>query len=187
MPASGLSVTQRRILTLLDNPVRLGDLQVGRSLNTGRLAHEAVRLQHAGLIVCEATRDTSGVAVANAATLQAPTRPLARPLPMAVVLIAALVVVWAGWRHHASVTPASDSRRHAGAAQTPSVPMTQAPDASNEPPVIATRVLKGEVFDRTRETAKDRTPPRAPPPSVSERPSTASDPRPHDTGVTPDP
>jgi hypothetical protein len=181
-----LSVTQRRILTLLDNPVRLGDLQVGRSLDTGRLVHEAVRLQHAGHIVCESIRDTSGIAAANAATMQAPRRPFARSLPIAVVLIAASIVVWAGW-HHASVTPASDSRRHARAAQTPSVPMTQVPDASTEPPVIATRVLKGEVVDRTRETAKDRTAPRAPTPSVPERPSTASDLRPDDTGVTPDP
>lgn len=185
VPASGLSVTQRRILTLLDSPARLGDLQLGRSLDAGRLAHDAVRLRHAGLIVCETTRDTGGVAAANAATMHAPKRPLARPLPIAVALIAASVVVWTGWRYNASVAPPSDSRRHARTAPTAIVPMTPAPETSNDPPVIATRVLKGDIVDRSQ-ALKDRTPARTPAPPPSVQPSTETDSRAKDARTTPE-
>ena len=44
VPASGLSITQRRILTLLDTPARLDDLAVGQALDPERLCREALRL-----------------------------------------------------------------------------------------------------------------------------------------------
>ncbi len=156
VPASGLSVTQRRILRLLDQPARLGDLHVGRSLESSRLAHEAVLLQRAGLIRFEVTRDPRDLAAANAATIRTPARPLARPLPIAVVFVAASVVVWAGWRYNSSPAAPSDNRRHVGTSQTSDAPNRPSPEASKDPPVIATRVLKGEVTDRNRD-AKDRT------------------------------
>ena len=50
IPANGLSLTQRRILTLLDTPVRLSDLPVGPAVDPVRLEREALRLAQAGLV-----------------------------------------------------------------------------------------------------------------------------------------
>jgi hypothetical protein len=182
-PANGLSVTQRRILALLEHPVRLGDLHVGRSLDAQRLAHEAARLRKAGLIACETTRDTTGITAANAATIHPPGRPLARPLPLAVVFLAASLVVWAGWQYNSAPTAPSESRRHAGAAPAPGAPNPQGADVPREPPVIATRVLKGDVADRNRDAAKDRAPVRTPVPSPSANTATRDDSRAHDKGT----
>ena len=69
VPASGLSITQRRILTLLDTPARLGELPLGPSIDAERLCREAHRLAQAGLIASAAVVADPADA-ANAATLR---------------------------------------------------------------------------------------------------------------------
>ncbi|HSD00276.1 MAG TPA: hypothetical protein VLI21_15325 [Casimicrobiaceae bacterium] len=150
--AKGLSVTQRRILTLLDSPGRLRDLPLGPLVSTTRLTRDAARLAQAGLVTHEAS-DPALVA-ANAASLAPRHRsPLARTLPLVLIGGAVCALIWIGWRVSAAPSTSSDARTRAGAAST----ATAAPGASvaqQEPPVIATRVLRGDG-DRARESAKD--------------------------------
>ena len=148
----GLSVTQRRILTLLDSPGRLRDLPLGPMMNTARLTRDAARLTQAGLVSYEAS-DPALVA-ANAASLALRNRsPLTRTLPLVLIASAVCALIWIGWRFSAAPSASSDTRTGAGAASA----ATAAPGASveiQEPPVIATRVLRGDG-DRARESSKD--------------------------------
>jgi hypothetical protein len=150
-PAQGLSVTQRRILTLLGTPGRLRDLPLGPMVNTARLTRDATRLAQAGLVTYE-TADPALVA-ANAASLARHRRPpLARALPLILIASAACAVIWIGWR--VSATPLSpDARTRAGAAIAAPAGAGSTVD-TQQPPVIATRVLRGDG-DRAREAAKD--------------------------------
>jgi len=148
----GLSVTQRRILTLLDSPGRLRDLPLGPLVSTTRLTRDAARLTRAGLVTYEAS--DPALAAANAASLAPRHRsPLARALPLALIACAVCALIWIGWRVSAAPSASSDARTRAGAASA----ATTAPGpsvATQEPPVIATRVLRGDG-DRARESAKD--------------------------------
>ena len=166
--AKGLSVTQRRILTLLDSPGRLRDLPLGPMVNTARLTRDAARLTQAGLVTYEVT--DGSIVAANSASLVAPHRsPLARPLPLILIACAACALVWVGWRFSASPSASPDGRTRAGVASAAT--SAPAPSSTQEPPVIATRVLRGDP-DRNREALKDNR-------TVAQRPavSPASDAR----------
>jgi hypothetical protein len=147
-----LSVTQRRILTLLDTPGRLRDLPLGPMVNTARLTRDATRLSQAGLVTYEVS--DAALVAANAASLASAHRsPLARPLPAILIACAACALVWVGWRFSASPSASPDARTRAGvAAATPAT--SAASSSAPEPPVIATRVLRGDP-DRNREAAKE--------------------------------
>jgi hypothetical protein len=150
-PAKGLSVTQRRILTLLDTPGRLRDLPLGPMVNTARLTRDATRLTQAGLVTYEVS--DAALVAANAASLASARRsPLGRPLPVMLIACAACALVWVGWRFSASPSASSDARTRAGVAANTATPA--APLSTQEPPVIATRVLRGDP-DRNREATKD--------------------------------
>lgn len=170
-PATGLSVTQRRILTLLDSPGRLRDLALRPMVNTAWLTRDAAQLQKAGLIVFD-TGDGSAHTAANAeSVVQPPARPLARPVTIAIVAVAASVLVWAGW--HFSAAPTVDQTR-TGVPSVPTAIVAQPPVSTAEPPVIATRVLRGDPRDATKDGrgASARTSPPATP-SDALRPSKA--------------
>ena len=147
-PATGLSVTQRRILTLLDNPERLRNLALRPMVNTAWLTRDAAHLQKTGLIVFDVADGGPPVAANAESPVQAPARPLARPLPLFGATVAAVVLVWSGWHFSAAPTP---ERTRTGvpsavprAATSPMSPSLAAP----EPPVIATRVLRGDTVTK---------------------------------------
>ena len=149
-PSHGLSLTQRRILTLLDTPATLGDLARRHALDAARVERDAARLRLAGLI-----DDVAPAVVAIAAAT--PVRlgaPLARRLPLALLPIVAGALAWAAWQHLAP--PAgSDSPRARRAAAVPAAEGKVTTPMAPEPVPIATRVLRGSAPERPHETAKE--------------------------------
>lgn len=139
-PANGLSITQRRILTLLDAPGRLGELPLGSGIDGERVQREAARLARAGLIVCETQGSAHGAVAANAAELRRSGMPLARPLVALTMLAIVGAVVWVGWQF--SAPPAAADNARASTAAKP-VRMNE-PSAPEEPTVFATRVLRSD-------------------------------------------
>ena len=110
VPANGLSITQRRILTLLDTPARLDDLAVGQALDPERLCREALRLAHAGLIAYDVPVTADAAPLEEAATgvrLGGP-RPALRAA-LALSAIAAGALVWTGWQYAAQRGPSAGS------------------------------------------------------------------------------
>jgi len=150
-PANGLSITQRRILTLLDAPGRLGELPLGSGLDGERVQREAARLARAGLIVCEMRGNANAAVAANAAEIRRPGSALARALGAIAMVAIVGAVVWGGWQFSAPPA-AADAARAATAAKPVRMDATPAPA---EPAVFATRVLRSDP----RPSA---TPPRGP-------------------------
>lgn len=138
-PANGLSITQRRILTLLDAPERLGELPLGSGIDGERVHREAARLARAGLIVCETQGNAHEAVAANAADVRRSGMPFARPLVALTMLAIVGAVVWLGWKF--SAPPAANAVRASTAAKP--VTMNAAP-APAEPTVFATRVLRSD-------------------------------------------
>lgn len=154
VPANGLSLTQRRILTLLETPNRLADLPVGPTLDADRLQREALRLAQAGLVAIDTPAVANAADAAGAANDAGRfTLARARVLKMALLSIAFVPLAIAGWRF--APAPAPDPGSHARAVTKPAVSPAAAPVPTPDPPVIATRVLRSEPRTTT-------TPPKAP-------------------------
>ena len=139
-PANGLSITQRRILTLLDAPERLGELPLGSAIDGERVQREAIRLARAGLIVCEMQGSAHDAIAANAPEVRRPAMPLARAIGAITIAAIAGAVAWTGWQFSAppstaDAAPASTSVKPVAINPTPAVA---------EPAVFATRVLRGD-------------------------------------------
>ena len=138
-PSNGLSLAQRRFLTLLDTPASLSDVARRHALDPVRLDRDAARLRLAGLIEDVAPGPVAATAVAPV-RLGAP--PLARRVLLALLPVAAGVLAWAAWQH---LTPAggTDGTR---VRRTAIVPATSdgkiSTPAPAEPVPIATRVLR---------------------------------------------
>ena len=149
-PSHGLSLAQRRILTLLDTPATLADLAQRHALETARVERDAARLRLARLIedVAPAT------ATVDAATPVRLGAPLARRLPLALVPVVAGALAWAAWQHLAPPA-ATDSPRARRAAAVPAVVGKVTTPTAPEPVPIATRVLRGNAPERPREPGKD--------------------------------
>ena len=145
-PATGLSVTQRRILTLLDTPRRVRDLPVGPMVNTARLTRDAARLNQAGLVVYERA-GADALQAANAGSLTPPPGPIVRPVYLLLGIVAVSALVWVGWRFQAAPASSADARARAGTASA-AIPAGQS--ATPDPPVIATRVLRSDPGKEVR-------------------------------------
>ena len=149
-PSHGLSLAQRRILTLLDTPATLADLAQRHALEAARVDRDAARLRLAGLI-----EDVAPAAAAVAAA--APVRlgaPLARRLPLALLPIVAGALAWAGWQHLAAPAGTDSPRPRRAAAVSAAEGKVTTPTAP-EPVPIATRVLRGSVPERPHEPGKE--------------------------------
>lgn len=172
VPASGLSITQRRILTLLDTPARLDDLAVGQALDPERLCREALRLARAGLIAYDVPVTADAAPLKEAATgvrLGEP-RPALRAA-LALSAIAAGALVWTGWQYAAQRGPSAGS--HIERTAKPAAPDRVAPVASPEAVAIATRVLRGEIPEQSRDALREtRAPPAAKPAAAAIPPDT---------------
>lgn len=139
-PANGLSITQRRILTLLDAPGRLGELPLGSGIDGERMQREAARLARAGLIVFETQGNAHKAVAANAADLRRSGMPLARPLAAIAMLAVVGAIVWVGRQFSAPPAAANGPR-----ASTSVKPVRiNAEPVPAEPPVFATRVLRSD-------------------------------------------
>jgi len=148
VPAGGLSITQRRLLTLLATPRTLGELPLAPGLDAARLRRAAVRLAQAGFISCEATATAEIAHAANAAVAgEPPVRGFAHKASAVALAIAVGVLVWGGWR--LSAAPHADGK---SAALTAKPRTANAPSAAlPEPAVIATRVLRGDPQERAKD------------------------------------
>jgi TonB family protein len=151
-PTRGLSLAQRRILTLLDTPASLDDLARRHALEAPRLARDAARLREAGLI-----EDASAPpSVAAQAPVRLGPPPLARRLPLALLPLVAATIAWAAWQHLAPPVGSSNSRAERGAAAAPAAQgKVSAPPAAVDTPPIATRVLRGPAPERSQEPGKE--------------------------------
>lgn len=148
-PANGLSITQRRILTLLDTPARFGDLPLGRALDDDRLRREVLRLAQAGLLACEMQVVTAAGpdATRSAAVLKRSTTGLTRRLSVILMAVAAVPLVWIGWQSSANPEVSIARGTQAGATHK-AVSKAAASTAVPEPRVIATRVLRDPAAAR---------------------------------------
>jgi len=149
-PSHGLSLAQRRILTLLDTPATLADLAQRHALETARVERDAARLRLAGLIE-DIAPATAAVDATTPVRLGAP---LARRVPLALVPIVAGALAWAAWQHLAPPA-ATDSPRARRAAVVPALEGKVIAPTTPEPVPIATRVLRGNAPERPHEPAKE--------------------------------
>jgi protein TonB len=145
----GLSIPQRRILTLLDTPARVDGLGARQPSDRDWLQRDVVRLVQCGLV-----REQSAANAEPPSDALAAIRLGAPALTRRILVVAvAAALAWAGWHYLASrVMPAS---AHAGPApiRVDSESGGTA-GAGSEPTVIATRVLRGDIADRTREAIR---------------------------------
>jgi hypothetical protein len=158
-PANGLSITQRRILTLLDAPGRLGELPLGPGIDGERVQREAARLARAGLIVGEIQGNAREAIAANAPEHRRPGMSLARTVGAIAMLAIVGAVVWVGWQFSAPPATA-DGPRASTSIKTKPVKVNATP-APAEPAVFATRVLRSDAR------------PPAPPPKAAAEPAAA--------------
>jgi len=162
-PSHGLSLAQRRFLTLLDPPASVAEVARRHALDPVRLDRDAARLRLAGLIEDVAP---APVAAAVSAPVRLGSPPLARRLLLALVPVAAGVLAWAAWQHLAPAAGTDSTRVR----RTATVPVAtngkiSAP-APAEPVPIATRVLRSTAPERTKEPP---VPGKAPEPAASAR------------------
>jgi hypothetical protein len=162
-PANGLSITQRRILTLLDAPGCLGELPLGSGIDGDRVLRVGARLARAGLIVCEMRGTANAAIAANASEIRRPGSALARALGAIAMVAIVGAVAWVGWQFSAPPVPADGPR-----AATPAKPVRMnATPAPAEPAVFATRVLRSDPRAQA-------TPPKAPAESAPASPTQAA-------------
>ena len=162
-PSYGLSLAQRRFLTLLDTAASVADVARRHALDPVRVDRDAARLRLAGLIEDVAP---APVAAAASAPVRLGSPPLARRVLLALLPIAAGVLAWAAWQHLAP-TGGLDSTRVRRPATVPVATegKISAP-APAEPVPIATRVLRSAAPERTKEPAPGKAPEPAAPPRV---------------------
>ena len=182
-PAHGLSLAQRRFLTLLDSAATVDALAQRHRLPPGKLERDLARLATLGFVACEEPVPANDAAAENAANDALPRTTAVRlGAPRAVRRAAtigaplfAVALAWTAWQYGSTREPA-DGTRPVGTAKTGA--LTQAHDIpAIDPQPIATRVLRGEPAERTRDAGKDARAPakRAePPPYVDARPPAPS-------------
>ena len=161
-PAHGLSIVQRRFLTLLDTACSVDELAHRHRLDADRLERDLARLATLGLVACMEPAPANDPFAGDAANeplakrpagvrLAAP-RTLKRGAPIALALLAA-AGTWAAWRHLSSPEPSTPIPSLAKAQTETAAPAQNAP--AIEPQPIATRVLRGNPTDRPRDAGKD--------------------------------
>ena len=148
-PAHGLSLTQRRFLTLLDTSCSMSALALRHPSEPMKFERDLDRLVQLGLVALVAPMAAEGPKAPAIIRLGAPA--LSRRLPYALLAFALLALAWTGW--HVLVPPATSgpSKAATHARETNAAE----PDApAVEPQPIAVRVLRGDPGDRNREAAK---------------------------------
>ena len=124
VPSHGLSLTQRRVLTLLDTPGSLSDLQARTGSDMARLERDLARLVEIGLVDSESTGSPMqpGKREAPVATARPAASRRSLGIAGAVVAIGAATIAWMGWPY-ATRAPAATAKPGAAVAAVPVVPM----------------------------------------------------------------
>jgi TonB family protein len=146
-PAQGLSLTQRRFLTLLDTSCDFGQMRLRHTGDPEKFARDLARLAQIGLVACEtpAMPETADP-VTESVRLGAPR--FARGLPFALLPIVVGVIAWLAWQQRAPppAAKAGDSVTSRSPAAAIRAPTADTP----EPAPIATRTLRGDPAERPR-------------------------------------
>jgi len=146
-PAQGLSLTQRRFLTLLDTSCDVGQMRLRHTGDPEKFARDLARLAHMGLVACEMPpMPESADAVTGSVRLGAPR--FARGLPFALLPIVVGAIGWMAWQQRAPppTTKPGDSVTSPSRAAATRAPPADTPD----PAPIATRTLRGDPAERPR-------------------------------------
>jgi TonB family protein len=161
-PAHGLSLTQRRFLTLLDTACSVDELAQRHPSEADKLERDLRRLTTLGLVACEASIPANDATMADAANA-----PISRPpgavrlgapraakrIALVGIAVVGTVVAWAGWQQRPAPAPLDATRSSAQAAGVATAAVQDA--AAVDPQPIATRVLRGDTADRARDASKD--------------------------------
>lgn len=152
VPSRGLSITQRRILTLLDTPASVGEIAKRHQFDRDWLDRDVARLAHSGLVGAQRPPEGAAPTIDALATIRLGGPALARRI---LVVIVAAALAGVGW-HYAAPSAPESSRAHAGAVAPPTdvAAASAASSPAPEPAAIATRVLRGDIPDRTRDAAR---------------------------------
>jgi TonB family protein len=171
-PAHGLSLTQRRFLTLLDTSCTVDQLAARHPAEARKFERDITRLAELGLVACDVPPPANEpIDTPMAAPVRLGNPGLVRRLPLVLLPLAA-ALAWAAW--HQWAAPAAHSPAHGATADTVSAtaqPQPDRPPANPEP--IATRVLKSDPAERTRDAARES---RAQPKVAERRPESAAKP-----------
>ena len=160
-PAHGLSLAQRRFLTLLDSACSVDEIAQRHRCEADKLGRDLARLATLGLVACEEpapANDPSAVNAANEPMPQTPAVRLGAPRAakrvalLAVPLVAA-AVLWFGWQQLSTSESRVGGPAHSKSKNAMSTPAQNA--AAADPQPIATRVLRGDPVDKTRDGGKD--------------------------------
>lgn len=153
VPAHGLSLNQRRYLTLLDTSCTVDDLALRHRAEAARVERDLARLTELGLVVCVIPTPANDAEAASPASVRLG-KPLRwRRLPFVVLPVAAAALAYAGW-HQWTASDAAAVDRAAAANASPSAPNDVQDALPTDPQPIATRVLKSDPTDRPRAPAK---------------------------------
>ncbi|HLX29222.1 MAG TPA: TonB family protein [Casimicrobiaceae bacterium] len=170
VPAHGLSLTQRRFLTLLDTSCTLEELALRHPAAAEKLERDVSRLVDLGLVVCDhAANDATQPedVAANDSLAGEPRSPHEEPAPQHIarigssrgrriawtlIPVAVLITAWAIWQ--SSSAPTLGDPLRARASQPAKNVGAGAQPADLDVTPIATRVLKGDP-ERPRDASKD--------------------------------
>jgi len=156
VPAHGLSLAQRRFLTLLDTPCTVGTLAMRYTTDGGKLTRDLMRLVQLGLVAWDppvpANDPTGPGTFAGESALRPAPRDRVRRAALALVPVGAAALAWVAWTHLAATAPPGARSR----ASPPSrvAPATVHDTPAPDPLPIATRVLKGAPLSRARDATK---------------------------------
>ena len=176
-PAHGLSLAQRRFLTLLDSACSVDEIAQRQRCEADKLGRDLARLATLGLVACEEPTPANDPIAAGAANEPMPQTPAvrlgapraAKRIALLGVPLVAAALLWFGWQQLSTSGNAVGTRKLSQAKNATSTP---AQNATADPQPIATRVLRGDPVDKTRDAGKDA---RAQPKRAEPRPeSTAS-------------
>ena len=169
-PAQGLSLTQRRFLTLLDTSCDVGQMRLRHAGDPEKFDRDLARLARMGFVACE-TPPAPEVADAVTGTVRLGAPRFARRLPFALLPIVTAVMVWMAWQHLVSPSAVKHSDGNATSPSRAAVVQAPAADMPETTP-IATRTLRGDPVERPR-GAKDAQAAKAPPRSTEPKPAAA--------------
>ena len=153
VPAHGLSLTQRRFLTLLDTSCTVDELALRHRAEAAKVDRDLTRLVELGLVVCAVPAPANDAQVAAPAAVRLGVSVRSRRLPLMLLAALAIALAVAGWHPWTVPDVGSGNQPDRNVPRKTPKAVEEVP-ASPEPQPIATRVLKGDPLDRSRDGAR---------------------------------
>jgi len=154
VPAHGLSLAQRRFLTLLDTSCTVDELTHRHRAEAGKLDRDLTRLTRLGLVACDAPIPANDAALSPPTTVRLGASGPGHRLAYALLAVAVGALAWLAWQHWLAPSAATGDDAGATHPVQPARDRTQERPAADPQP-IATRVLKSDPVERPRDGAKD--------------------------------